>query len=59
MSQKKKRYELESGVYVLDTSGTASEGKKMKRLADAAAKRVEENFDPSKLRSNQEKAAQN
>lgn len=46
----KGRYEIEPGVYVLDSSGTASEGRKMKRLADAAAKRVKENFDPSKLR---------
>ena len=58
MSQKKKRYEMESGVYVLDTSGTASEGNKMKRLADATAKRVDENFDASKLRSSRQRSSQ-
>ena len=58
MSRKKKRYEMESGVYVLDTSGTASEGKQMKRLADATAKRVDEHFDASKLRSSRKRASQ-
>lgn len=50
MSDQKRRYEMEPGVYVLDSSGTASEGRKMKRLADGAAQRVKMNFDPTKIR---------
>lgn len=49
MSDKVDRYEVEENLYVLDSSGSASEGERMKRLAEKFSKEVEESFDPDKL----------
>lgn len=53
MSEEKnrvERYEIEEDLYAVDSSGSASEGERMKRLADKFSREVEESFDPDELR---------
>ena len=50
MSEDVERYEIEENLYVVDSSGPAPEGERMKAMADEIAKSVEENFDPSRIR---------
>lgn len=49
MSNKVEKYEVEENLYLLDSSGSASEGERMKRLADKISREVDESFDPEKL----------
>jgi hypothetical protein len=46
-------YEIEKGLIILDSSGTAPQGKAMGMRANEVAKRVNDNFNPDKLLSNQ------
>lgn len=48
--EKVERYEMEEGLYAVDSSGRASEGERMKRLADKFTEEVEEFFDADKLK---------
>ncbi len=49
MSDKVERYEVEDGLYIVDSSGSISEGERMKRVAEKFSREVEESFDPDKL----------
>lgn len=50
MSEKTKRFKLTEGLYIVDSSGTAPQGKALKARADRIAREVDESFDPERLR---------
>lgn len=54
MSETPKRFEIDKGTYILDTSGVASEGEQMKRQADYSFQLVQEAFSSGKLKIVQE-----
>lgn len=49
-----KRYKMEEGLYAVDSYGRASEGERMKRLANKFAEEAEKLFDPDKLKDTED-----